>query len=41
VNCAAWIKFAELESAVEDYDRTRAIFELAISQPTLDMPEIL
>lgn len=24
-----------------DYDRCRAIFELAVEQPTLDMPELL
>ncbi|KAG0173658.1 NineTeen Complex (NTC) component [Apophysomyces sp. BC1015] len=40
-NCAAWIKFAELEKPLEEQDRCRAIFELAISQPTLDMPELL
>ncbi|EJU01644.1 TPR-like protein [Dacryopinax primogenitus] len=40
-NCAAWIKFAELESTLGDYDRTRSIFELAASQPALNMPEVL
>lgn len=41
-NCAAWIKFAELEKDVlDEVERCRAIFELAISQPSLDMPEIL
>jgi crooked neck len=40
-NCQTWIKFAELERALDDLDRTRAIFELAISQPVLDMPELL
>lgn len=40
-NCQAWIKFAELERALDDLERTRAIFELAINQPTLDMPELL
>lgn len=40
-NCQAWIKFAELERALDDLDRTRAIFELAIDQPVLDMPELL
>ncbi|GJJ69618.1 crooked neck [Entomortierella parvispora] len=40
-NCAAWIKFAELETELQDTERARAIFELAISQPELDMPEIL
>lgn len=40
-NCSAWIKFAELERGLDDTDRARAIFELAIVQPTLDMPELL
>jgi crooked neck len=34
-------QYAELESSLSEFDRTRAIFNLAISQPTLDMPEIL
>ncbi|XP_077594244.1 crooked neck-like protein 1 [Stigmatopora nigra] len=40
-NCTTWIKFAELETILGDVDRARAIFELAISQPRLDMPEVL
>jgi len=40
-NCQAWIKFAELERGLDDLERTRAIFELAVRQPTLDMPELL
>ncbi|KAG5337048.1 NineTeen Complex (NTC) component [Termitomyces sp. Mn162] len=40
-NSPAWIKFAELESQLQDFDRTRAIFELGISQPSLSMPELL
>src|SRR5690606_24837770 len=40
-NVQAWIKFAELEAALEDFDRARAIFELAVNQDTLDMPELL
>lgn len=40
-NCQAWIKFAELERGLDDLDRTRAIFELAVEQPVLDMPELL
>ncbi|KAH7369094.1 pre-mRNA-splicing factor CLF1 [Plectosphaerella cucumerina] len=40
-NCQTWIKFAELERGLDDLDRTRAIFELAVSQPALDMPELL
>lgn len=40
-NCQAWIKFAELERGLDDLERARAIFELATSQQTLDMPELL
>ena len=34
-------QFAELESILGDAERTRAIFQLAIQQPQLDMPEML
>ncbi|XP_043227706.1 crooked neck-like protein 1 [Amphibalanus amphitrite] len=40
-NCTTWIKFAELETLLGDAERARAIYELAINQPRLDMPEIL
>lgn len=40
-NCQTWIKFAELERGLDDLERTRAIFELAVQQPQLDMPELL
>ncbi|XP_062711437.1 protein crooked neck [Aedes albopictus] len=40
-NCITWMKFAELESLLGDMDRARAIYELAIQQPRLDMPELL
>uniref|UniRef100_F7AR32 Crooked neck-like protein 1 n=1 Tax=Monodelphis domestica TaxID=13616 RepID=F7AR32_MONDO len=40
-NCTSWIKFAELETILGDMERARAIYELAISQPCLDMPEVL
>lgn len=40
-NCQAWMKFAELERGLDDVDRARAIFELAVAQPVLDMPELL
>lgn len=39
-NCTTWIKFAELETILGDIDRARGIFELAIGQPRLDMPEV-
>ena len=41
-NCTAWCKFAEFEQQyLGENDRARAIFELAIAQPLLDMPEVL
>jgi len=40
-NCTTWIKFAELEGILGDIDRARAIYELAIEQTRLDMPELL
>ncbi|XP_073116505.1 uncharacterized protein [Elaeis guineensis] len=40
-NCYAWSKYAELERSLSETERARAIFELAIAQPALDMPELL
>jgi crooked neck len=40
-NCLAWKAFAQMEASVAETARTRAIYELAITQPTLDMPEVL
>ncbi|XP_074056891.1 crooked neck-like protein 1 [Macrotis lagotis] len=40
-NCTTWIKFAELETILGDTERARAIYELAVGQPHLDMPEVL
>eukprot|EP00163_Fabomonas_tropica_P026248 TRINITY_DN4741_c1_g1_i18.p1 TRINITY_DN4741_c1_g1~~TRINITY_DN4741_c1_g1_i18.p1 ORF type:complete len:543 (+),score=126.16 TRINITY_DN4741_c1_g1_i18:187-1815(+) len=40
-NCEAWLEFAELEVSVREIERARAIFELAVGQPVLDMPEKL
>jgi crooked neck len=40
-NCITWMKFAELETLLGDTDRARAIYELAINQARLDMPELL
>lgn len=40
-NAATWIRFAELEIALEDEERARAIFELAVDQESLDMPELV
>ena len=40
-NCTAWMKYSELETLLGDIDRARGIYELAVEQPRLDMPEIL
>ncbi|KAF2546826.1 hypothetical protein F2Q70_00020631 [Brassica cretica] len=40
-NCYAWRKYAELERSLAETERSRVIFELAISQPALDIPELL
>lgn len=40
-NCQAWCKWAELERSLGETERVRALFELAIQQPQLDMPELL
>lgn len=40
-NCYAWSKYAELERSLSETERARGIFELAISQAALDMPELL
>lgn len=40
-NCQAWSKYAELEAILGETERARAIYELAVSQPLLDMPEVL
>lgn len=40
-NCSAWVRFAELESSLDEVARARAVYEVAVSQPMLDMPEML
>lgn len=40
-NAQAWIGFAELEIALEDTERARGIFEIAVAQESLDMPELV
>ena len=40
-NCTAWKAFAQLETNVGETLRARAIYELAVSQGALDMPELL
>lgn len=40
-NCKCWIQFATLEAMLSDTERARAIYELAVTQPRLDMPEYM
>lgn len=40
-NAAAWGRFADLERSLGEAERARAVYELAIGQPVLDMPEVL
>ncbi|KAI8561002.1 hypothetical protein RHMOL_Rhmol04G0301200 [Rhododendron molle] len=40
-NAFAWMKYAGMEIDLEEIDRARAIFEVALSQPALDKPEDL
>ena len=40
-NSRAWIQFADLERSLDDLDRARAVYELAIDQSSLDMPELV
>jgi len=40
-NCTAWVKYAELEGSLQENERSRAIFEMAVNQEALDMPEML
>lgn len=38
---SAWCQWAEVEAMLQEEERARAIFELALSQPALDQPEKL
>lgn len=40
-NCKAWTSYADLERLVGEIERSRAIYELAVKQPVLDMPEVV
>ncbi|OBT54785.1 pre-mRNA-splicing factor clf1 [Pseudogymnoascus sp. 24MN13] len=40
-NSSAWIRFAELERGLDDLERARAVYELAVDQQMLDMPELV
>ena len=35
------LRFADLERSLGEAERARAVYELAIAQPVLDMPEVL
>lgn len=37
----SWIEFAQMEQTLGDIDRARAIFEMAIEEPEMEMPEIV
>ncbi|KAF1743498.1 hypothetical protein MXB_2351 [Myxobolus squamalis] len=39
--CVPWIKYAEMETLIGNVDRSRALYELAVSQENLNMPEFL
>ncbi|KAK9845191.1 hypothetical protein WJX84_006146 [Apatococcus fuscideae] len=39
--CTAWCRFAELERSLGESQRARQLYELAIQQPQLDVPEVL
>merc|ERR1712136_171029 len=40
-NCSTWCRYAELETLLGDVDRARGVYEIAIAQDRLDMPEVL
>lgn len=40
-NAQTWIRWTELEIWLDDYDRARAIFEIAVNQEEIDMPELV
>ncbi|KAJ1985933.1 NineTeen Complex (NTC) component [Dimargaris cristalligena] len=40
-NCSTWIEYAKLERMLGETERCRALLDIAVSQPVLDMPEVL
>lgn len=40
-NVSAWTAFAELEASLSEEDRARGVYQLAVAQPVIDMPEVL
>ena len=39
-NCNTWCHFAQLENLLGDIERARGIYEIAVEQNRLDMPEV-
>jgi len=39
-NCSAWVKYATLETSLQEVERARHIYELGVNQQVLDMPEV-
>jgi crooked neck len=40
-SCGVWVRFAQYEHSLGEAERARHIFQLGVSQPVLDMPEML
>ena len=40
-NSQAWCDFASMEIGLQEFERAKAILELAVSQPVLDSPELV
>jgi crooked neck len=38
---AIWLKWAELEALLDDKERARVIYNLAIDEPEMDLPEVI
>lgn len=41
LSCFLASQYAEMEALLDETERARGIYELAVAQPLLDMPEIL
>ena len=40
-HCQCWIDYAQFEAMLSEVERARGIYEIAVSQGQLDMPELL
>ena len=40
-DCNTWCRYAELETMLGDTNRARALYEIAINEEKLDMPEVI